>query len=436
MSDGGGWSLSGAAEFAAVSVAFAVGAKMLYNYYNGTPKRSYTYVPFADRFDDDSCVVAVDCTHPRLPTLSHQRGSRNPAVGLRPADTSTGLVLNGLATGPWKRDVWAVCQRSCVTTNHFDVDSFLSVWCYINRAAAVEHEAVLRHMARIGDFREAFLCPDLITAYGAEDSIGFIREAYTALKLVCWLNTLERRLFSAPYEARDCAAKMEWFLPRFLEVLEDPESAWSDWQSEYTTVVSGFDQLSGADCMVEAFPELGLAVVSAPDPLHYYALFSHTIGADVVVTIYDDHRYEVECKYTQTVSVTSRPVTPRLDMAPLAEVLNRLETDMPQHVAWTASRFTDSGPLLRLDARGETLTKAQRYGHPTERPFYSSSIPPPKLAAVVRSFLHFGLSAAPAARPGGFAWSELHEINGRIPWEVRRGDFRAGFEAVIGISVV
>lgn len=48
-------------------------------------------------------------------------------------------------------------------------------------------------------------------------------------------------------------------------------------------VVSGFDQLAGADCMVEAFPPLGLSVVSAPEPLHYYSLFSHTIGADVVV---------------------------------------------------------------------------------------------------------------------------------------------------------
>jgi hypothetical protein len=30
-------------------------------------------------------------------------------------------------------------------------------------------------MARIGDFREAFLCPDLITAHGQEDNISFIR---------------------------------------------------------------------------------------------------------------------------------------------------------------------------------------------------------------------------------------------------------------------
>jgi hypothetical protein len=30
-------------------------------------------------------------------------------------------------------------------------------------------------MARIGAFREAFLCPDLITAHGSEDSISFVR---------------------------------------------------------------------------------------------------------------------------------------------------------------------------------------------------------------------------------------------------------------------
>lgn len=41
--------------------------------------------------------------------------------------------------------------------------------------------------------------------------------------------------------------------------------------------------------------------------------------------MYDDNRYEVECKYTQTVVVASRPVVARLDMGPLAAVLNKLE---------------------------------------------------------------------------------------------------------------
>jgi hypothetical protein len=39
--------------------------------------------------------------------------------------------------------------------------------------------------------------------------------------------------------------------------------------------------------MVETPPGLGLAVLSAPEPLHYYSLFSHTIGYDVVVSCFN-----------------------------------------------------------------------------------------------------------------------------------------------------
>lgn len=35
--------------------------------------------------------------------------------------------------------------------------------------------AVLRHMSRIGDFREAFLSPELVSAFGNEDGITNIR---------------------------------------------------------------------------------------------------------------------------------------------------------------------------------------------------------------------------------------------------------------------
>lgn len=36
--------------------------------------------------------------------------------------------------------------------------------------------------------------------------------------------------------------------------------------------------------MVETPPGLGLAILSAPEPLHYISLFSHSIGYDVVVS--------------------------------------------------------------------------------------------------------------------------------------------------------
>eukprot|EP00878_Enallax_costatus_P042631 GHUV01050054.1.p1 GENE.GHUV01050054.1~~GHUV01050054.1.p1 ORF type:complete len:254 (+),score=24.63 GHUV01050054.1:254-1015(+) len=233
MSDGFG--LVDALQYVLITAAFMFGARLLYQFYNSPEPDSYNYTPWNSELPEDDTVV-VDCTHPTLPTLSHHRGHNNPP-GIRGSDTSTGLVLNALSQ--WNRDVVVVMHKRYVTTNHFDIDSFLSVWCYINRKEALEHDGVLRHMARIGDFREAFLSPDLITAHGAEDHITFIsscREAYTALKLCCWINTIEKRLFSAPYEGKDCAAKMEWFLPRFERVLNDPESAWGDWQQEYTRV--------------------------------------------------------------------------------------------------------------------------------------------------------------------------------------------------------
>lgn len=45
-------------------------------------------------------------------------------------------------------------------------------------------------------------------------------------------------------------------------------------------MLQGYGELAGR---VEAVRELGLAVVRAPRPLHYYSSFSHTIGCDYVV---------------------------------------------------------------------------------------------------------------------------------------------------------
>lgn len=76
-----------------------------------------------------------------IPALLYSTGHNNPA-GLRQADTSTGLVLNALSCS-WLGSpaVWRVCQNGGVSSNHFDVDSFLSVWCYTNRDAALQYES-------------------------------------------------------------------------------------------------------------------------------------------------------------------------------------------------------------------------------------------------------------------------------------------------------
>ena len=63
----------------------------------------------------------------------------------------------------------------------------------------------------------------------------------------------------------------------------------------------------------------------------------------------------------------------------------------PLPILRVAPRITDTGPLLRLEAPLQHLTKAQRYGHPFSRPFVESLIPPELIRAVVLSFLEFGM---------------------------------------------
>jgi len=377
-------------------------------------RTNFSFVPYGSSIALKD-VVVTDCTHPKAATLTHHKGHNNP-TGLKVSDTSTGIVLNALSAGlMFGGEAYSYCQKSHITTNHFDVDAFLSCWSYINRVLAKQYEPVLRHMARIGDFREAFLSPELVTAHGAEDGITNIREAFTALKLCCWLNTLEKKMFSAPYEAKDCTQKMEYFLPRFAAVLADPEAAWDVWHEEYKQVVAGFDGLQGPASHVERHTRIGLAVLSTPEPLHYYSLFSHSIGCDYVLSMYDHNRYELEAKYTQFVSLHSRPVMPRLDFMPLATVFNNLERGLPEGMYWVSSRFTDTGPVLRLESSDVSLSKAERYGHPCGRTILSSSIPPPIISAITQSFLEYGMQGLRAKR-GGFSWDELNRLNNCIPW--------------------
>jgi hypothetical protein len=53
---------------------------------------------------------------------------------------------------------------------------------------------------------------------------------------VCWINTIERRVFSAPYEKKDSESKMAYFLAAFGTALTNSESLWTQWEDEYKQV--------------------------------------------------------------------------------------------------------------------------------------------------------------------------------------------------------
>lgn len=158
------------------------------------------YVPWEVAKDaKNDSVLVVDCTHTGLPTMTHHKGHRNPPGGC--SDCSTGLVLDALAaTGSLGAMVAPWLVKPAVSVNHFDADAVLSLWAYCHQDTALEHSALLRHAARIGDLREAGLgsSPEALAAR-SWDGVTSEEQVHHALKLCCWINTIERTRFSPPY---------------------------------------------------------------------------------------------------------------------------------------------------------------------------------------------------------------------------------------------
>jgi hypothetical protein len=391
-----------------------VSAAAYYSTSNRKPKK-LQYIPFEK--DDLPDTVVVDCAHPTSKQLTHHlkyKGQKQLMnLSLR-GDSSSDAVLNAIV----RRDPITRAMKF-VSTNHFDIDSFISVWCLCNPEEAEIHEQILREVAKIGDFRELRL-----------DHLW----QHKALQLACWLNSEERRLFYRPFESAISVAKgeeegigkFEYFLPIFGEVINDTNRFSAQWVEEYDRVVKEYKIVSSSP--MTKLPNLGLVTLRIPYPVHYYSLFSVTLGFDVVLTMYSDRRYEVECKYTSYVDIASRRCLPRVDMTPLAKYLNELEDqrkNSTKHIevikntatyAWRCDRMTDSGPILRIELENIHLTKAERYGHPYERPIHPSLIAEEEMERIVTSFFTFAYSRESAKRQEFFEWNELHDFNAGIDW--------------------
>ena len=344
------------------------------------------FVPFAALRRQPTIVVDSVGLGAAL-TLAHWRGAATPE-SLRD-DTSAGAVLRALHCPETPG-----LEAQAVTANHFDIDGFVGVWSLLNPGLALQHEPLLRLVATLGDFREIDFANPL---------------ANHALQLVCWLNAEEKARFYEPFgaparrrrEDEASAEKFAWFLPRFAEKLESTGAGRAAGAPACEQVRRATAVAQGPTTRRIDYPNIGLVVIRTPGPLPYYALFGPTAGFDIVLSIYDGQRYELECKYTTWVDLESRSTLPRLALAPLAARLNELEAGGR---VWAADGPTDTGPLLRL-AGPRKLSKAQRYADPDGRPFYASSIAPEVLEQEIVVFLRYGYAGVQPKKY--WTWAEV-----------------------------
>ena len=343
------------------------------------------FVPFAQLRQQPTILVDSVGNGATL-TLAHWRGAPTPPA-LRD-DTSAGSALRALhhAATPG-------LEAQAVTANHFDIDGFIGVWALLHPEVALQQEELLRLVAKLGDFREIDFANPLVDA---------------ALQLVCWLNAEEKARFYEPFgaparrrrEDEASADKFAWFLPRFAEVLQNPETGRAAWQPEYERVTHAAALLQQQPTQHRHYPAIGLVVVATPASAPYYALFGPTVGFDIVLSLYEGNRYELEYKYTTWIDLESRPTLPRLALGPLVARLNELETSGQ---AWATDGITDTGPLLRLT--GRKLSKAERYADPDGRLIYASSIDPELMEREVVAFFRAGYAGIKPRKY--WSWAEV-----------------------------
>ena len=191
-----------------------------------------------------------------------------------------GILLNAARA----RHAWLSLPR--ITCNHFDMDGLVAVYAALEPEAALRHERLLRACSHLGDFREQLEPAD--AALCAQATL-----------LCAWVSALERSLFYAPFrgsEALGAAKKYAHFLPRLPAALalaaacEGEETALpascvlrehdSVLKSELKQVRSDTEALARVPEAVTLMPKLGLAVVRAPRPVHYQALFGAGRGCE------------------------------------------------------------------------------------------------------------------------------------------------------------
>lgn len=348
-----------------------------------TTKR--TFIPFTEK-TAAKCIV-VDALHPQAFVLSHWKGA-NIHSDIE-ADTSAEIVLNALKAN--------IADLDCefVTANHFDIDGFVGVFALVYPDLAKEYDPVLREMAIIGDFRE----------YKPRNE-----NSEYALKLCCWMNKVESEKFYRPFgekeEMKLCVQKFDYFLKVFPEVLQAPEEFKEDWEKEVKRVETDL-QLLQQQGKKEKYPDLKLLVQEVPEPIHYYAAFSGSYGFDIVMSLFDGKRYELECKYTTWVDIASRSTLPRVNLTQLAEQLNEIEKS---DYTWEVDKITDTGPILRLESK--ELSKADRFDQPYRRKIYSSSISRDLFKQKVIDFLDAAYQKVEAKR--FWTWDEMRAFNKKI----------------------
>ncbi|MHB1785436.1 MAG: DUF6687 family protein [Acidimicrobiales bacterium] len=230
-----------------------------------------------------------------------------------------------------------------VSNNHFDQDGLVSVFALTHPETALARRKVLIDLAAAGDFathtdRRAARASMTVAAYAdpSRSPLGPVPESYPE-----WTGQLYAEL-----------------LEELTNIVDHPGAYRHLWAEEDATLTASEHAIASGAVCIEELPALDLAVVTvplqAPDAgghrfggqwsagLHPMAI--HNATGCCAVLVIRDRRYELTYRYETWAQYRSRPVRARVDLTPLAAVLNVPETG---GATWLADPVSDLVPRLQ-----------------------------------------------------------------------------------------
>jgi hypothetical protein len=355
-------------------------------------------------------TICVNSYHENLKSVSHGKRIKRCHPIHFSGDTSTEIAINVIEKR-WKQ----LYISRYVTSNHFDINTFLAVWCLINPSEAIKYKDILIEAAKIDDLREMNLSKDnTVIPNSTTDK---------ALKLCCWILELEKKYFWKTYEKNfvefeECYKKYNFFLSKLTTILEDIDSnnlQLELYKTSYNKIISDIEFLyTNENTKIEKWEDLGIAVVFVDKPLHYYALFHPACNMDTVITVYPDNKYEIEDKYSSFIQLTSRKSWPRIPLESLTTILNKKES----RYIWGCDGVRTLGKITQL-YENTIVPKnyVTDYEGPCSRNILSSDLKSDEFLNLVKSFYTFSKNKSPIKYPKIYwSWEEITEIVMSVPW--------------------
>ena len=309
------------------------------------------FVPHTELDGVANIVVDGAETDGTLLTLSHWPGTNVPA-SLR-ADLSAEIAIRYLEQPAHHVDA------EIVSNSHFDEDGLLGVYALVDPEGALTQKELLIDVARAGDFGWSH------TRRAAQ--IAFAISTLVDPKL----SPLDAAVFEGDYPAMAARLYQE-LLPMVPELLRNPDRFRDLWADEYEHLTASDRLLDDGEAEIVEHPEVDLAIVTTSPELRdrvvhrftqrrhagLHPMAVHNRTEMTRIAYVSDGHYEVQLRYETWVQLVSRHPMPRPELAPLAALLNDLDTAGGQ---WRFDGAEIITPRLALHGGGESTLEPKQF---------------------------------------------------------------------------